>query len=727
MTDIAELGFSVDSAPVDKGSRSLDKLSNSAKRAENAAKGFSSASGRAAASANGVAGASKRTASAMAAEAAAVKQATMAHKAHGVAVNDNTRRMGGSFSGLAAQFQDIGVTAAMGMNPMIIALQQGTQIAGQMEMAMQSGGSAAGVLGQAFRSLLSPVALVSIGLTAVLAAGFQLVNWGSTASAALNLVADALESVAEEAAIAGTVLAVAFAPKIAMAVWGLTAALGKGLVGALKAVSAAAMANPITALMVALAAAVTAVYVFRDEIEQAIGVDIVTTVKNAVNFVIGAFVGGFEAVKQTWAMLPGALGDLVYQAANATIAGVETMINKISGLINEFLSGVDRAISSLPFGVGEGVSVGRIDAVTLPRLENKFAGQASATAETAQAAATSGMGTDYLGTIGGVISKGASAGAAKLRELAQSIMEVEDADKKGGKTAAEKYSGIVSKAQQRIASLKAEQMALGMTEEQALRLKYTTDLLNQAQQANINLSAGQRAQLAGLAAEMARTEIATKQTKEAMDFAKSSTNGFLSDLRSGLMQGKGLWESFGAAAMNVLDKVIDKLQTQLVDAIFSANGALGGGGGGGILGGLFSGLLGIFGFANGGYTGNGAASSVAGVVHGGEYVFSKKATDRIGVANLEAMHSSARGYANGGYVAPAMPANSNRPQAVHVTVGVSVDDQGELQAYVKSVSERTVGDAAPGIVSASVSKAREATPAAMAEYEQKRAGGDWRA
>ena len=48
------------------------------------------------------------------------------------------RRMGGSMSGLAAQFQDIGVTAAMGMNPMIIALQQGTQIAGQMEASKTS-------------------------------------------------------------------------------------------------------------------------------------------------------------------------------------------------------------------------------------------------------------------------------------------------------------------------------------------------------------------------------------------------------------------------------------------------------------------------------------------------------------------------------------------------------------------------------------------------------------
>ncbi len=45
------------------------------------------------------------------------------------------------------------------------------------------------------------------------------------------------------------------------------------------------------------------------------------------------------------------------------------------------------------------------------------------------------------------------------------------------------------------------------------------------------------------------------------------------------------------------------------------------------------------GFMAGGYTGNIGTSSVAGVVHGQEYVFDAKATKRIGVDNLEAMRS----------------------------------------------------------------------------------------
>lgn len=55
--------------------------------------------------------------------------------------------------------------------------------------------------------------------------------------------------------------------------------------------------------------------------------------------------------------------------------------------------------------------------------------------------------------------------------------------------------------------------------------------------------------------------------------------------------------------------------------------------------GIMSTLMSISGkgFKQGGYTGNGGASQVAGVVHGQEYVFDAQATKRIGVDNLNAM------------------------------------------------------------------------------------------
>lgn len=53
---------------------------------------------------------------------------------------------------------------------------------------------------------------------------------------------------------------------------------------------------------------------------------------------------------------------------------------------------------------------------------------------------------------------------------------------------------------------------------------------------------------------------------------------------------------------------------------------------------------------DGGYTGDGGKYEPKGVVHGGEFVFTKEATRNIGVGNLYGMMRSAQGYANGGYV-----------------------------------------------------------------------------
>jgi hypothetical protein len=88
-------------------------------------------------------------------------------------------------------------------------------------------------------------------------------------------------------------------------------------------------------------------------------------------------------------------------------------------------------------------------------------------------------------------------------------------------------------------------------------------------------------------------------------------------------------------------------------------GGIGGVGAG--VGGFVSSLAGLFGFDEGGYTGNAPATAPAGVVHGREFVFSAPAVRNLGVPALDFLHSQARhgalptglpGYADGGFVAP---------------------------------------------------------------------------
>ena len=92
-------------------------------------------------------------------------------------------------------------------------------------------------------------------------------------------------------------------------------------------------------------------------------------------------------------------------------------------------------------------------------------------------------------------------------------------------------------------------------------------------------------------------------------------------------------------------KQIAKIATQLlvVKAIESSLSSFGGTGG--AIGSIASAIGG--GFASGGYTGNGGKYQPAGIVHRGEFVFTKEATSRIGVKNLYALM---KGYANGGAV-----------------------------------------------------------------------------
>ncbi|TGT76708.1 MULTISPECIES: phage tail length tape measure family protein [unclassified Mesorhizobium] len=75
----------------------------------------------------------------------------------------------------ASQFQDIAITAAMGQSPLTIALQQGTQLgqALQIEMGDQGAKGLIKGLGAAFTSLLSPVNLLAVGLTGVVAVAIE--------------------------------------------------------------------------------------------------------------------------------------------------------------------------------------------------------------------------------------------------------------------------------------------------------------------------------------------------------------------------------------------------------------------------------------------------------------------------------------------------------------------------------------------------------------------------
>lgn len=765
MAELASLGIEAKTTGVDQATSKLDKLTGAAKRFETAAGSLTGAAEKAAASmglwtdkagrlrnAMGqfatsqekAAAAALAAAGALDAEsAAALKAAGAVNRLNGAA-NDNKKHMSAAsmnVGNLAAQFQDIGVSAAMSMNPLQIALQQGTQISAVLGPMGASG--AVRALGEAFLSVISPVSLATIAIVALAAAGLQMVNWSKLAASALTMLANGLVVIAPYAAAAAAGLALLYAPTIIGGIIGLIALLARLSVAAVGAAASIAAANPAGALVLGMVAAVAAANVFRDELTQLFGVDIVGAAKDGANLVIGAFVAAFHDLEFLWAQFPDVIGAAAIGAANMAIKAVNAIVSASVNAINGLIRSV-QTVFKTGAAVGTGMDVEKIlgntsglsDFIEAPQLDeiaNEAAGRLAGAVRERNKTLQDDLTADYLGTIGTAVTKGASAASTKLKELAKDLTTVDEKSKKkggGGKTEAEKYSDIVDGANRRIASLKAEQEALGMTEQSAAALKYETDLLNQAQQKGIELTAAQKAELSGLAQQMAATEIATKQAKEALDFAKDATKGFLSDLRSGLANGEGLWQSFGKAALNVLDKIISKVEDELVNALFSAGNASSGGGGGGLLGGLLGGIGKIFGFRSGGYTGSGATGRAAGIVHGQEYVFNARATKKIGVGNLERIHSAANGngYQSGGYVTPMQPAPQNG--GVIVVRTINEVRNGNLVPVMTEVAGEVSGqkikEASPQIVAASVTRANETAPAAMAKYQRDTAGGDYR-
>ncbi|MEX5726626.1 hypothetical protein WLF10_04781 [Enterobacter cloacae] len=132
-------------------------------------------------------------------------------------------------------------------------------------------------------------------------------------------------------------------------------------------------------------------------------------------------------------------------------------------------------------------------------------------------------------------------------------------------------------------------------------------------------------------------------------FATSTFDGIGQNMADMLTRGKADWADFTRSTLSMLTQIL--LKQAMVGLVDSATSALG--------------------FAGGGYTGSGGKYEPAGVVHRGEFVFTKEATSRIGVGNLYRMM---KGYATGGYVGGGGTGPAAAPFGVSVYAPVTVEN-----------------------------------------------------
>jgi len=208
--------------------------------------------------------------------------------------------------------------------------------------------------------------------------------------------------------------------------------------------------------------------------------------------------------------------------------------------------------------------------------------------------------------------------AANTKSLYQ--IEAEREAKRNSRSAnseAKKYERERQAVSDLIDELKEELSLVGATE----TAKRSAAAIRQAGAAATDQ---EREAIASLITQIDAEQEARDRQIDTMDQYKDSVGSVLDDIRSAMDDGKITWDEWADIALNALDKVISRIQDDLLDAIFSVNKSTSGGGGGGFLGSLFSGLFGggTGGFAKlpaigpvpiarpsfdgGGYTGSGA-------------------------------------------------------------------------------------------------------------------------
>ncbi|ODQ06381.1 phage tail tape measure protein [Shigella sp. FC1655] len=188
------------------------------------------------------------------------------------------------------------------------------------------------------------------------------------------------------------------------------------------------------------------------------------------------------------------------------------------------------------------------------------------------------------------------------------------------------------------------------------------------------------------------SDSATNVMENVKNVTTNALNNMSDSLADFVLTGKGSFKDFANAVISDITRMVMKMLVfKAIEAgtSFFMGGASGGGDAGGGPGGLF---------AYGGYTGHGGKFEPKGVVHGGEFVFTKEATAKLGIGNLYRLMNSTQGYASGGFVGslagkvPSAPVTTSSSSGVNITVvnQITVTGNGDavLAQAMKEAAEQ---------------------------------------
>ncbi|EOP2346035.1 phage tail tape measure protein, partial [Escherichia coli] len=138
-------------------------------------------------------------------------------------------------------------------------------------------------------------------------------------------------------------------------------------------------------------------------------------------------------------------------------------------------------------------------------------------------------------------------------------------------------------------------------------------------------------------------ESATDSFSQVKSVATQTFDGIAQNMAAMLTGSEQSWRGFTRSVLSMLTEIfLKQAMVGIVGSIGSAMGGAFGGGASASTGTAIQAAAANFHFATGGFTGTGGKYEPAGIVHRGEFVFTKETTSRIGVGNL---YRLMRGYA----------------------------------------------------------------------------------
>ncbi|EFC8923131.1 phage tail tape measure protein, partial [Escherichia coli] len=191
-------------------------------------------------------------------------------------------------------------------------------------------------------------------------------------------------------------------------------------------------------------------------------------------------------------------------------------------------------------------------------------------------------------------------------------------------------------------------------------------------------------------------ESATDSFSQVKSVATQTFDGIAQNMAAMLTGSEQNWRSFTRSVLSMMTEILLKqAMVGIVGSIGSAIGGAFGGGASASTGTAIQAAAANFHFATGGFMGTGGKYEPAGIVHRGEFVFTKEATSRIGVGNL---YRLMRGYAEGGYVGGA-----GSPAQMRRTEGINFNQNN----HVVIQNDGTNGQAGPQLMKAVYDMARK--------------------